>query len=201
MQDGALHLRCCSSPRPASWLWQLVPYLGSQKKRGVMSSGCYVKWVLYFRIIIFWGSIVFSTLWKHFMQLIWTHVTEKFESNIKRISEAVVPRCSIKWEFLKISRNVIEKQLCRSLFSIMLQGCTDSRTVVFLWILRDFQELLFYRTPTDDCFWSQPKVGKFFFWGKVWSTHSLHKSEEVYSSYFLKWTYWFSYKLQFICSR
>ena len=30
----------------------------------------------------------------------------------------------------------------------------DSGTVVFLWILRNFKEHLFYRTPPDDCFYS-----------------------------------------------
>ena len=33
---------------------------------------------------------------------------------------------------------------------------SNSGTGVFLWILRNFKEHLFYRTPTDDCFWSQP---------------------------------------------
>ena len=29
----------------------------------------------------------------------------------------------------------------------------DSDTSVFLWILQNFQEHLFYRTSQDDCFW------------------------------------------------
>ena len=51
------------------------------------------------------------------------------------------------------------KHLCQSLFLIKLQPwglqlylIRDSGTGVFLWILQNFSEQLFRRTPPDDCF-------------------------------------------------
>ena len=51
------------------------------------------------------------------------------------------------------------KHLCQGLFLIKLQTwglqlylIRDSGTGVFLWILRNFSEQLFHRTPPDDCF-------------------------------------------------
>ena len=38
----------------------------------------------------------------------------------------------------------------------------DSRAVVFLWILRNFQELLLYMVPLDKCFWNFSFVSLFF---------------------------------------
>ena len=43
----------------------------------------------------------------------------------------------------------------------------DSSTVVFLWILRNLQERLFYRTSSRNCLWSfQPFFVVFTFWTK-----------------------------------
>ena len=47
--------------------------------------------------------------------------------------------------------------LCQSLFFNKVAGQQlylkrDPDTGVFLWILQNFQEHLFYRTPLDDCF-------------------------------------------------
>ena len=43
--------------------------------------------------------------------------------------------------------------LCNKVFLEILQNSKrDSVTVVFLWILQNFEEDLFYRTPLDDCF-------------------------------------------------
>ena len=67
-------------------------------------------------------------------------------------------KCS--WKFHKIHRKTAVSE---SLFLIKLQASglqrykkTDSGTGVFLWILRNFQGHLFYRTPLDDCFWLFP---------------------------------------------
>ena len=52
--------------------------------------------------------------------------------------------------FLDISQNSQENTCTRVSFLIKLKR--DSGTVVFLWILRNFQEHFFYRTLLDDCF-------------------------------------------------
>ena len=64
--------------------------------------------------------------------------------------------------FLKISQNSKENTCVGVSFLITLQVSglqlylkRDSDTDVFLWILRNFQEYLFYRTPLDDYFWNQ----------------------------------------------
>ena len=43
----------------------------------------------------------------------------------------------------------------------------DSGTVVFLWILRNFQENLFSRTPLDDCFLLEAKLGNSPYYGDL----------------------------------
>ena len=50
--------------------------------------------------------------------------------------------------FLEISQNP-QENIC-TVVSILKR---DSGTGVFLWILRNFWEHLFYRTPLDDCFY------------------------------------------------
>ena len=60
--------------------------------------------------------------------------------------------------FLEISQNSQENTFAKVSFLIRLQAGLqlywkwDSGTGVFLWILRNFSELLFYRTPLIDCF-------------------------------------------------
>ena len=72
--------------------------------------------------------------------------------------EAVVQRCSEKKLLLKLLAEFTGKHLCWSLFNKVscLQTCNfikrDSNTGVFLWILRNFEEHLFWRTSMDDCF-------------------------------------------------
>ena len=68
--------------------------------------------------------------------------------------EAVARRCSVKRVFLEMSQNSQEKNLCQSLFFNKLQtqglqpySTRDSGTGIFLWILWNFKEHLFYRTP------------------------------------------------------
>ena len=64
-------------------------------------------------------------------------------------------RCS-----LEISENSQENTVARASFLIKLQAqaCNFIKketlgTGVFLWILRNFQEYISYKTPLDDCFW------------------------------------------------
>ena len=61
--------------------------------------------------------------------------------------------------FLGISQNSQENTSVRVYFLIRLQASglqlylkRDSGTGAFLWILRNFQEHVFYRTPPEDCF-------------------------------------------------
>ena len=64
-----------------------------------------------------------------------------------------------------ILNKFIENPFARISFLIKLQekACNfikkrGSDTSVFLWILRNFLELDFYRTPLDDCFWKEKSV-------------------------------------------
>ena len=57
-------------------------------------------------------------------------------------TEAVVQRCSVKKVFLEISQNWQENTCAWVSFLIKLQG-----SGLFLWILWNFLEHLFYRTP------------------------------------------------------
>ena len=64
--------------------------------------------------------------------------------------------CSVKTEFLKISKNSSEKHLCKSLFfnwrpATLLKK--DFETGAFLWTLRNFWDHLF--SPLGECFWRQ----------------------------------------------
>ena len=68
--------------------------------------------------------------------------------------EAVVQRCSVKRVFLEMSQNSQENTCASpsSLIKLQTQGLQpystrDSGTGVFLWILWNFKEHLFYRTP------------------------------------------------------
>ena len=52
------------------------------------------------------------------------------------------------------------KHLCQNLFFNKFAGLRaatllkkNSRRCIFLWILRNFEEHLTFRTPLDDCFW------------------------------------------------
>ena len=60
-------------------------------------------------------------------------------------------RCSVKNGVLRNFARFTGKHLCQVSFLIKLQA-ESCGTGVFLWILRNFLEHLFYRTPRDDCF-------------------------------------------------
>ena len=66
-------------------------------------------------------------------------------------------RCSIKRAILKHFAIFMGKHFCWSLFLIKLQTFRpatllkrNSNAVAFLWILRNFKEHLFHRTPLDE---------------------------------------------------
>ena len=71
--------------------------------------------------------------------------------------------CSIKKGIRRNFTKFTGKHMCQSLFFNKLAGLSpatllkerkrDSGTGVFLWILWNFYEHLFHRTPLDDCFW------------------------------------------------
>ena len=78
----------------------------------------------------------------------------------KQIDRDSHQRCFIKKAVHKKFAIIIVKHLCWSLFSIMLQAFRavtllkrESNTGVFLWVLGNFQEHLFWRTSTSSCFW------------------------------------------------
>ena len=75
----------------------------------------------------------------------------KFSLELIKYAEAVVQKCSIKKVFLKFLQNSQENTCARV---SLWQSCgpaalwkRDSGAGVFLWIFRNFQEHLFYRTP------------------------------------------------------
>ena len=65
-------------------------------------------------------------------------------------------RCSIKKAVLKNFTTFAGKHLCWS-FSFINLLKRDSKSVLFLWILRNFQENLFWRKSADGCFWPYQK--------------------------------------------
>ena len=81
--------------------------------------------------------------------------------------------CDVKKLYLEISQNSQENTCIRASFLIKLQGSglqlyqkRNSGTGVFQWILRNFWEHPFYRTPPGNFFWSSPKnrsSGLYFF--------------------------------------
>ena len=76
--------------------------------------------------------------------------------------------CSLRKGILRNLAQFTGKHLCQSVFLNKVAGW-DSGTGVFLWILRNFSENLFYRTPLGDCFWKFPKCGGalgMYFWNK-----------------------------------
>ena len=76
--------------------------------------------------------------------------------------------CSLRKGILRNLAQFTGKHLCQSVFLNKVAGW-DSGTGVFLWILRNFSENLFYRTPLGDCFWKFPKCGGAlgtYFWNK-----------------------------------
>ena len=81
-------------------------------------------------------------------------------------AEAVTQRSSVKTVFLEISQNSHKSTCARVSFLNKVAGgaaCNfikkrDSDTGAFLWILRNFWEQLFYRTPPGDCFYLCPRL-------------------------------------------
>ena len=68
-----------------------------------------------------------------------------------QITEAVTKGVLLIKVFLEISKNSQESTCARVSFLIKLQAW-GSGTGVLLWILRNFSENLFYKTPPDDWF-------------------------------------------------
>ena len=91
-----------------------------------------------------------------------------------KLLNTVTWRCSVKKMFLKISQNSLKNTCARVSLLIKLQASacifflkkSDSGTGVFLWILQNFQDYLFYRTTviaaSGQCLlfdlWSIPHV-------------------------------------------
>ena len=75
----------------------------------------------------------------------------RFSLELIKYAEAVVQKCSIKKVFLKFLQNSEENTCARVSFRQICGPVAlwkrDSGADVFLWIFRNFQEHLFYRTP------------------------------------------------------
>ena len=63
-------------------------------------------------------------------------------------------RCFVRKVFLKISKKLSVKTSARASFLIKLQGLQLYLKRVFLQILQNFEEFIFYRTPPHNCFYS-----------------------------------------------
>ena len=77
----------------------------------------------------------------------------------ENIRKPLVQRCSVKKVVFETLQNSQENTLCQSRFFNKVAGLrpaalikSDSGTDVFLSILRNFYEHLFYRTAPGDCF-------------------------------------------------
>ena len=86
-----------------------------------------------------------------------------------QLSEALVRKCSVKRLFLTVSQKSQENTCVNVPFLIKLKASglqlylkIDSDTGVFLWILWNLLEQLFYRTPVNDFFESLVVFFKFF---------------------------------------
>ena len=74
--------------------------------------------------------------------------------NVTQISRSSHKRCSVRKDFVWNFAKFTWKHLCQRLFS----NKRVSSTSAFLWIMRNFLEHLFYRTPPDGCFWISESV-------------------------------------------
>ena len=123
-------------------------------------------WSIYVRnIIVFMKKleIIFSNLCLWYSSFISTKylwvvhgfhivIVSRSSSKIKNILLEAATR-GVLWKkvFLKVSQNSQENTCARVFFLIKLQA-TGLFSGVFLWILRNLKERLFYRTPLGDCF-------------------------------------------------
>ena len=73
-------------------------------------------------------------------------------------------RCSVMKVVLKISQNTQESTCAGVTFLIKLQTGTG----VFLWLLRNFYEWLFYRTPLENCFCTEENAYSSIFTKMNW---------------------------------
>ena len=118
----------------------------------------------------------------------WKYLGISIKSNIITISvdRSSQRRCSIKKAAFKFFSKFIGKQLRWSLFlnkaPLILLKKPD--TGVFLWILRNFQEHLFYRPPHGNCYCVELDRGMQYwvltYWvliwrGQEWSTTQVHE--------------------------
>ena len=86
-----------------------------------------------------------------------TNLCCPFSTNYRRSHQ----RCSMKKSFLRNFTKFTGKHLCQSLFFNKIAALRPATLLkkrlwhrCFLWILRSFEERLFYRTPQEDCFYN-----------------------------------------------
>ena len=102
---------------------------------------------------------------------------------INRTNKSSHRRCSIRKYVLRNFTKFTGKPLCQSLFFNKVAGLRAATLLkrgsgrgVFLLILRNFQEHLFYRIPLDDCFWTNTAFLGAFFYYSCWTIKSLVRS-------------------------
>ena len=97
-----------------------------------------------------------------FLWILWNFQEHLFyRTPLGDCSEAANRGVLWKKVFLEISQNSQENGCARVSFLIKLQASGDSGIGVFLWILRNFSEHLFHRTPLSHCFWLLLKLLQF----------------------------------------
>ena len=63
-------------------------------------------------------------------------------------------------------------------YSLFKMGKKDSNTDVFLWILWDFEEHLFWKTSANGCFWNTPRAVTRIL-RKIWDGEPCSNSERL----------------------
>ena len=107
-----------------------------------------------------------------------------FQTSIVVLVMTLVSKAATGGVLQELSQNSQETIYARVSFLVKLQasGSGNSGTGVFLWILRNFKEHFFYRTPPGDCFWSAQEC---YDW-KLWKIGQCKWSRRC--SFY--WSYW-----------
>ena len=102
------------------------------------------------------GLQQFLVVMEKYMTLFWREKTAcNLLTDVSKLRNGH-QRCSVRKEVLRNFAKFIGKHL-RQASDLQLYLKRDSGTGVFEWVLRNFYEHLFYRTPLGDCFWKPSK--------------------------------------------
>ena len=122
------------------FLSKTCPGMSSNRPQGINIWNCLFKYLIV-------HSAAYTTM-----------ITMYIETRLYRSSHS---RCSVEKGVLKKFTKFAEKHLCQALFFNKVAALNPATLLkkrlwhrVFYWILKNFKEHLFYRTPPDVCFYS-----------------------------------------------